>query len=652
MSDAKKLILNSPGGALTSSEPESSPEPWGAGAKPIQRRASAEMGIEAKLREIFQLCDTFNKGTITMRQLAEVCRNSALTSDFFHKLPPVGGVSAMEAILKDANRRGKAELSWEAFRDAYMNRYVRPLAEGPLLFKKTGQVRFVRVFEDRLEHYSDLESASTGSTPGFHITASHVRRVEVHRPSDFVLQLDTESIELRVSPSSEDSFEAWYRALTAFVGQPEEEPSPLKKTSRYSSRASRASSRPRRPQGGGGNSQFEPPPEFLQEVSSSLLEDWISSLAEPPVCHGVLGMSDKGVLVARYGALFQDRFLAYDRPLDAVHGRRPQFNMPTQDMRSFDRVGQGFVVHFMTKNIPFHVVSETDLELWSRKILSILDPQRANGFFRPIEDVTGIATPRSTSTSGTRRVQQRQHLLPPNVEGMPGGDMARSSSLASAMRRPQHQQQEQQQEQLSPPSAELVFGETMARSSSLASGMRRSSSELRRSANEPRQQAYPIAERAKSSGGHSQAVGTASPSPARSRGNRAFFINTHNDARQAGELIHGPHMQVFPFSGRPGGDRVHAGLSGKINEPRSGECSPFAVSGGRDLDDHKPWYGAREQYMTHSPRDPVGHCTWDKINQTAVRSFSPGPRTPRERNMQVAGKVGTESVLYRRTCHG
>jgi len=145
-----------------------------------------------------------------------------------------------------------------------------------------------------------------------------------------------------------------------------------------------------------------------------LLRNWVAGLPDPPVFTGAIGMSVGGIMTPRLAVLFREKLLAWDRPLDAVHEKRPQFCMGMDELRSFAKTGnKGIVMYFNTKTIAFHALVERDQDQWARMLMSILDPQKANGMYRPIVEFTEIYTEKDAmaSTDKTARRSKKMTAL-------------------------------------------------------------------------------------------------------------------------------------------------------------------------------------------------------------------------------------------------
>mmetsp|Transcript_28898 Transcript_28898/g.61531 ORF Transcript_28898/g.61531 Transcript_28898/m.61531 type:complete len:721 (-) Transcript_28898:72-2234(-) len=120
-------------------------------------------------------------------------------------------------------------------------------------------------------------------------------------------------------------------------------------------------------------SGFEPPNFFLQEVASPLMEQHLAAMKPGPLHTGVMAMSEKGCMVARYCLLFADKFEAYARPLDLVHGKRPTFSKAVLEIRGFDTAGLGILLNLGSRQIGFHNRTHTELRGWAEALAPVFD---------------------------------------------------------------------------------------------------------------------------------------------------------------------------------------------------------------------------------------------------------------------------------------
>jgi len=183
--------------------------------------------------------------------------------------------------------------------------------------------------------------------------------------------------------SLQELLQLWSRALQAFVGQVEESsprkmvrtgtlykpsPSMMKKTTTSKSQ---------------DNCTWDPDPSFMQEISSPLLREWLDGLNDRPLCQGIVGVAEKGTMVARYAMLYKDRIEAFSRPLDAVHGKKPQISKAVAEMRGYETAGTGLLIHLGAKSLAFHTRSLVEVQVWTKALIPLFgdleNPKSARG---------------------------------------------------------------------------------------------------------------------------------------------------------------------------------------------------------------------------------------------------------------------------------
>jgi len=196
--------------------------------------------------------------------------------------------------------------------------------------------------------------------------------------------------------SMQDLLQLWSHALQAFVGQPEAEPSPRKVRSGtlYKQPSQAMKKTPskqdmcpncrsafnfgeemcsRRPGCGLPSTQagWEPTSAFMQEIGSPLLRDWLDGMPNRPLCQGIVGVSERGTLVARYALLYRDRLEAYAKPLDAVHGKKPQISKAVVEMKGYETSGTGLLLHLGARSLAFHTRSLAEVQVWTKALIPL-----------------------------------------------------------------------------------------------------------------------------------------------------------------------------------------------------------------------------------------------------------------------------------------
>lgn len=567
----------------------------------VARKASgeneADTGDEAKLREVFAMCDAQGAGYVTAGRLAEAYRASALTADFFDRLQLASGARAADVVQREAMQDPARQLLWQDMVDTYLRPATsRLLHEGALELVGSRGPLFVQIFADRLCAFEGRMLAGAGEASAIlKVLPRDVRAVEVAR-TGFLLHTHSETMEFRLPPGGVDA-ESWHRSVSIFAGQPEVEPSPDDATCGAAQRATSSGSlcrsaggashapaaRPRRQ--AGGAQRWELPTYFVQELSSSLLAEWASSGELRH--HGALGVASSGALAAKFCVLLEDKLQCFSRPLDVVHGRRPQLTISVADVKSVGRLGQGFLLRTACRSWSFHSRTAVETSAWAQRIEELVGHQQA-----------ACARP-----------------------GCRGGHGAATSSAAS----------------LAP----------------------RGSRELR--PQRPAVSAEPAACAAQREQRLRTAAAGRPWAPPRSRSpprRRDFLVNTHRAGRQAAALIHGSdRLLVLPSSPCPGGERLRTGWPGKPNEhlPREGASArptqEKPLVGQRDAYLlHTPRAGCGQttwdKVNLTTPGSPRG------ASAEAQYSMQLTPRGPGPR--EVTGKIGRDNVhtiLHQRCCH-
>jgi len=357
-----------------------------------------------------------------------------------------------------------------SFEDAYsrwakLNGYDKdaPLQEGNLfLLDKTRAVlHYMVLYRKRLVYYSDKISYFRAAAPAGEVFTKDLMELEVVNV-DRSIRLHLQSGRyLQVRAKSKEDEKLWLKAFQQIFLEEETASSPRGKprSPKGKGRGGRGqdaapSSAPTSP-----TSPISPPtsptsvsspsppsqvslnamkcalapcPELLRELSNPLLDDWLFSLKEEPLHQGLLGLQSEGRLQVRWCLLFRDRLECWDRPLNAVHGLKPQsrLDFPQGYAATLDIIGEGFIIKIKgARKIGVHAGGGEDLRAWSTALLKVFKARAlpAGPKERPAQMEGG-----DEDKSPTLQVKLAPEGWVPRVASMPGQPASRRFEEASS----------------------------------------------------------------------------------------------------------------------------------------------------------------------------------------------------------------------------
>jgi len=278
---------------------------------------------------------------------------------------------------------------------------TRPMHHGPLkVVREDGseQVRYFLVFSDRFEHFTDAASAQRGGEGGL-VNAMDVRAVRVVEEA-FIFELHNGSLEVRV-PVGED-MEIWVSAFQLLFhpgNEASQTPNNIDDAGLFINRRS-----PFLKDG----SQISERGKFektavASEVNDERFQHWLQTLPEKVVHWGLLGFQHQQRLAVRLTILFKDRMDSWGSALQASFGVKEDSRILMSSIRGVETVSGGLILNLGGKKVGIHVGGNESLHQWSKALLSVLAPnkaERSTQLTSPQEQRARSETPRATPRKG------------------------------------------------------------------------------------------------------------------------------------------------------------------------------------------------------------------------------------------------------------
>lgn len=278
---------------------------------------------------------------------------------------------------------------------------AKPMHHGPLkVVREDGseQVRYFLVFSDRFEHFTDAASAQRGDEGGI-VNAMDVKAVRVVEEA-FIFELHNGSLEVRV-PVGED-MEIWVSAFQLLFhpgNDASQTPSNIDDAGQFINRRS-----PFLKEGGQSaeRGKFEKT-EVASEVNDERFQHWLQTLPEKVVHWGLLGFQHNQRLAVRLTILFKDRMDSWGSALQASFGVKEDSRILMSSIRGVETVSGGLILNLGGKKVGIHVGGNDSLHQWSKALLTVLAPNKANlstQLSSPQEQRARSETPRATPRKG------------------------------------------------------------------------------------------------------------------------------------------------------------------------------------------------------------------------------------------------------------
>ncbi|CAE7806773.1 desi2, partial [Symbiodinium sp. CCMP2456] len=250
---------------------------------------------------------------------------------------------------------------------------AKPMHQGPLrLLQEDGseQMRYVLVYSDRFEHFTDAGSALRGSDSSGVVHATDVTSVRV-TDSAFIFKLRQESLHVQV-PVGED-MELWVSAFQLlFHPQNDAGHSPPNMDELLVLYKHGAFLK------GGERSKMERS-ELAAEVQDERFQHWLQALPEKVIHWGLLGFQHQQRLVVRLSILFRDRLDSWCSASSASCGMKEDSRILMSRVRGLETISGGLIVDLGAKKVGIHVGDNENLQQWSGAFLSLSHPALAKG---------------------------------------------------------------------------------------------------------------------------------------------------------------------------------------------------------------------------------------------------------------------------------
>ncbi|CAE7659692.1 NEIL3 [Symbiodinium pilosum] len=276
---------------------------------------------------------------------------------------------------------------------------ARPMHQGPLkIVQEDGseQMRYFLVYNDRFEHFTDAAKALRGSISSRGVVhAMDVTSVRVIENA-FVFQLRQESLHVQV-PIGED-MELWVSAFQLLF-HPQNDaghnPSNLDELHVLHKRS---------PFMKDGERRKMESNELAAEVQDERFQHWLQTLPEKVIHWGLLGFQHQQRLVIRLSILFKDRLDSWTSASNASFGTKEDSRILMSSIRGLETISGGLILNLGGKKVGVHVGDNDSLHQWSRALLSVLAPNKAERSVSPRTPTdrprSQTPTPRSTPRKG------------------------------------------------------------------------------------------------------------------------------------------------------------------------------------------------------------------------------------------------------------
>ena len=268
---------------------------------------------------------------------------------------------------------------------------AKPMHQGPLkIVQEDGseKMRYVLVYSDRFEHFTDAVSAlrKSGSLGGV-VHATDVTSVRVTE-SAFIFKLRQDSLHVQV-PFGED-MELWVSAFQLlFHPQNDAGHSPPNMDELLVLYKHGAFLK------GGERSKMERS-ELAAEVQDERFQHWLQALPEKVIHWGLLGFQHQQRLVVRLSILFRDRLDSWCSASSASCGMKEDSRILMSNVRGLETISGGLIVDLGGKKVGIHVGDNENLQQWSGALLSVLAPLKPE---RSVSPGTRLDRPRSQPPS-------------------------------------------------------------------------------------------------------------------------------------------------------------------------------------------------------------------------------------------------------------
>ena len=250
------------------------------------------------------------------------------------------------------------------------------------------KMRYVLVYSDRFEHFTDAVSAlrKSGSLGGV-VHATDVTSVRVTE-SAFIFKLRQDSLHVQV-PFGED-MELWVSAFQLlFHPQNDAGHSPPNMDELLVLYKHGAFLK------GGERSKMERS-ELAAEVQDERFQHWLQALPEKVIHWGLLGFQHQQRLVVRLSILFRDRLDSWCSASSASCGMKEDSRILMSNVRGLETISGGLIVDLGGKKVGIHVGDNENLQQWSGALLSVLAPLKPE---RSVSPGTRLDRPRSQPPS-------------------------------------------------------------------------------------------------------------------------------------------------------------------------------------------------------------------------------------------------------------
>mmetsp|Transcript_34306 Transcript_34306/g.79997 ORF Transcript_34306/g.79997 Transcript_34306/m.79997 type:complete len:1326 (+) Transcript_34306:60-4037(+) len=249
---------------------------------------------------------------------------------------------------------------------------AKPMHQGPLkIVQEDGseQMRYFLVYNDRFEHFTDAAKALRGSgSSGGVVHAMDVTSVRVIENA-FVFKLRQESLHVQV-PIGED-MDLWVSAFQLLF-HPQNDaghnPTNVDELQVLHKRGAFMKDGERR--------KMESS-DLAAEVQDERFQHWLHTLPEKVIHWGLLGFQHQQRLVVRVSLLFKDRLDSWSSASSASCGLKEESRILMTSIRGLETISGGLIVNLGGKKVGIHVGDNENLHQWSRALLSVLAPNKA-----------------------------------------------------------------------------------------------------------------------------------------------------------------------------------------------------------------------------------------------------------------------------------